>query len=45
MYSLQFSQIELSIDQFDILGLGGILNEVIVQEKKKRGVIWLKAMK
>lgn len=35
MYSLQFSQIELSIEQFDILGLGGILNEVIVQEKKK----------
>ena len=35
-YSLLFSQIELSIEQFDILGLRGILNEVIVQEKKKR---------
>ena len=45
MYSLQFSQIELSIEQFDILGLGGILNEVIVQKKKEKSVIWLKAMK
>ena len=39
VYSLRFSQIELSIEQFDILGLGGILNEVIVQKKKEKSVI------